>query len=84
MAAGAGEISIAFSGFLVIIVALIGLRVLRERRPLAVVRRTHAIDITYERGHGTLAPIINAIESAGATLQRLAIEDDDDTGRQFI
>jgi putative Mg2+ transporter-C (MgtC) family protein len=80
MAAAAGEFSIALTGLLVIAVALIGLRVLRERGPLSIVRRTHAIDIAYQRGHGTLAPIITAIASAGASLQRLAI-DDDDTGR---
>ena len=77
MATGAGEFPIALSGFVVIVIALIGLRFARDHGPLTVVRRTHAIDITYERGHGTLGPIINAIESAGATLQRLAIDDDE-------
>jgi len=75
MATGAGEFSIALNGFLVIVVALIGLRFAREHGPLGIVRRVQAIQITYERGHGTLAPIIDAVESAGASLQRLAIED---------
>jgi hypothetical protein len=40
--------------------------------------RRQRIDVTYQRGHGTLAPIVQAIEHAGASLENLAIDDDEE------
>jgi hypothetical protein len=44
-------------------------------------RHRHFIDVSYSRGHGTLGPIVNAIEDAGATLERLSIDDEADQRR---
>lgn len=84
MACGAGELSIAISAFLVVVATLIGLRLARERGPIAVLRHTEAVDITYRRGHGTLAPITAAIEDVGASLLQLAIEDGDSDRRVHL
>lgn len=76
MAAGAGQLDMALSGLLVVIAALVVLRFARDHAPLGLARPVQPIDVVYERGHGTLGPIIDAIENAGATLERLTIDDD--------
>jgi putative Mg2+ transporter-C (MgtC) family protein len=75
MAAGAGERQTAAAGLVVVLVALVGLRLLRDRC-FAGMRRRWAIEVTYARGRGTLAPIITALEHAGADLATLHIDDD--------
>ena len=74
MACGTGEFPIAISAVTVVLLTLVGLRIARDRGPLAVLRG-QAVVITYRRGYGTLAPIMRAIEEVGASLQHLTIED---------
>ena len=78
MAAGAGLPEIALIGTAVVLAALVGLRLMRERAPLGALLRRIEVEITYNRGHGTLAPIVDAIESAGGDLERLRIHDTDE------
>lgn len=78
MAAGAGLLAAAGIGLLTILFALVGLRAVREHllRPLTHDHQT--ISISYRRGHGTLGPLIEAVESGGGRLQNLSIDDDED------
>ena len=57
--------------------SLIGLRPLSGRllTPFATPLRT--IDVEYQKGHGTIAPIFEAIREAGAELDDLHIRDSD-------
>jgi putative Mg2+ transporter-C (MgtC) family protein len=76
IAAGAGQYLAAVLGTAIVLGVLIGLRAMRDRRPLSVIRRVWAIEATYDRGFGTLGPIIEAVERAGAQLESLNIEDE--------
>lgn len=75
MAAGAGQTSVACAGAGVVLVALLGLRFVRDHGVHRVVGRLQTIDVTYERGHGTLAPIIGAVEASGGSLRGIEIDD---------
>jgi putative Mg2+ transporter-C (MgtC) family protein len=74
MAAGAGQYEIAVAGLVVVLTVLVGLRAVRDRGLSGLLDQRRAIDVTYERGFGTLGPIIAAIEGA-ATLEDLRIDD---------
>lgn len=75
MAAGAGLPEIAVIGTIVVLATLVGLRLLRENVPIMTLLRRTEVEVHYSRGHGTLAPIVEAIEAAGGDLERLRIED---------
>jgi putative Mg2+ transporter-C (MgtC) family protein len=77
MAAGAGLYVEAGLGLGAVMLALIGLRVLRERGLTPSAEPRQRVQVTYRRGHGTLAPIVRAVEDAGATLERILIDDED-------
>jgi uncharacterized membrane protein YhiD involved in acid resistance len=81
MAAGAGQYGIGLGGTVVVLAALVGLRILREHGGVLWTGSHHTIDVTYERGHGTLGPLPHAIEHRGGTLQSLHIEDGRDHRR---
>jgi putative Mg2+ transporter-C (MgtC) family protein len=78
VACGAGEFGAAGAGLAVVLIALVGLRTLRDRGLPFLAPDRNAVDVTYERGFGTLAPIVAAIEHAGATVEGLRIEDEAD------
>jgi putative Mg2+ transporter-C (MgtC) family protein len=77
LACGAGLWWVAAAGATTTLAILVVLRPVRTRlvAPLATPVRT--IDIEYEKGHGTLGPIMDAIRSAGAELDDLHIHDAD-------
>src|SRR3954447_16906680 len=81
LAAGAGLWWATVAGAVVAPVILIGLRPVRSRlvAPLTTPLRTIAIE--YEKGHGTLGPIMDAIRSAGAQLDDLTIHDGEGSTR---
>jgi putative Mg2+ transporter-C (MgtC) family protein len=81
MAAAASLFGVAWIGLLATIVALVGLRVLRDRGVRRFTRSRHAIVATYQRGHGTLAPLIEAIEASGGQLESLRIDDEENSTR---
>jgi putative Mg2+ transporter-C (MgtC) family protein len=80
MAAGSGPYATAAAALVVVLTALIGLRQLRERG-WAGLRQQRAVHASYHRGHGTLAPIIDALERAGVGLERPDIDDGDEQRR---
>lgn len=77
MAAGAGQYLAGAAGVIVILATLIGLRTVRDHGVRRLGGRLQHVAITYERGHGTLGPIVAALEGAGGTVQRLKIDDHD-------
>jgi putative Mg2+ transporter-C (MgtC) family protein len=78
MAAGARLFDATAVGVLAVLIALVGLRSLRERGLRRLTHRNQRISASYERGHGTLGPLIAAVEAGGGQLQRLHIDDADD------
>ena len=74
LAAGAGLWGVAGAGAAVTLLVLVGLRPLSSRlAPFATPLRT--IDIEYEKGHGTMGPLVDAIRGAGAEIDDLNIHD---------
>jgi putative Mg2+ transporter-C (MgtC) family protein len=78
MAAGAGLFGAAGLGLVAILFALVGLRTLRDRGIRHLTKTHHSISATYHRGHGTLSPLIAAVEAGGGQLQSLRIDDDEE------
>jgi putative Mg2+ transporter-C (MgtC) family protein len=56
LACGAGQYGAAAAGVGVVLVALVGLRALRDRGLALMRAERNSVDVVYERGHGTLAP----------------------------
>jgi putative Mg2+ transporter-C (MgtC) family protein len=75
LAAGAGLWWVAVAGAAVTLAVLVGLRPLSTRvlTPLTTPLRT--VDVEYEKGHGTMGPLFEAIREAGAELVDLTIHD---------
>jgi putative Mg2+ transporter-C (MgtC) family protein len=74
LAAGAGLWAVAAAGSAITLLVLVGLRPLSSRLvPFATAFRT--IDIEYEKGHGTMGPLVDAIRGAGAEIDDLNIHD---------
>jgi len=78
MAVGAGLYLIAVGGAAVLLGVLIGLRHVRDRGLLGLPAARQQVDVVYELGHGTLAPVINAIEEVGGTVSGVQIDDDEE------
>lgn len=78
MAAGAGMPPAVFFGLLAILFSLVALRTLRETVLQRITHTRQSIEVTYRRGHGTLAPVIEAVESDGWRLEGLHIDDEDE------
>lgn len=77
VACGAGQLPLAVAGAVTVLVSLIFLRMLRDHGLSRVLNQHHVVVLTYKRGHGTLGPLVSAVERAGAKVESLAIEDDD-------
>jgi putative Mg2+ transporter-C (MgtC) family protein len=77
LATGAGLWWVAAAGAAVILVVLVGLRPLGARLAVPV----HTLDIEYEKGHGTLGPVMEAIRDSGGVLEDLDIKDSDGSVR---
>jgi putative Mg2+ transporter-C (MgtC) family protein len=73
LATGAGLWWVAAAGAVVTLAVLVGLRPVGAW--LAAPVRT--IDIEYEKGHGTLGPVMEAIRDTGGELEDLDIKDAD-------
>lgn len=78
MAAAAGLLMAATVGLLTILFALVGLRAFRTRFLHPFTQNHQTIAVSYQRGHGTLGPLIEAIEGSGGRLENLSIDDEDD------
>jgi putative Mg2+ transporter-C (MgtC) family protein len=73
LAAGAGLWWVAAAGAAITLLVLVALRPLTRLVPFASPLRT--IDVEYEKGHGTMGPLFEAIRTAGAELDDLNITD---------
>jgi putative Mg2+ transporter-C (MgtC) family protein len=76
VAAGAGLWWVSGLGALAALVVLVGLRgasgrVANLHTPL------HTIDVEYERGYGTLGPLLGAVRDCGGQLEDLVIDDEE-------
>jgi len=80
VAAGAGAYAAVGIGTGVVLVVLVAMRV---AGPL--LRRlswsTNVLEIRYERGHGTLGPVLRSIAEANVRIESLEVIDDDDDMR---
>jgi putative Mg2+ transporter-C (MgtC) family protein len=77
LAAGAGLWWLVAAGAMVTLIVLIALRGLRARFVLPLTTPLRTVDIQYEKGHGTLGPVMEAIRDTGGELDDLNIEDAD-------
>src|SRR5690242_8050117 len=71
LATGAGEWALAVAGAVVTLVVLVLLRPVRTRL-LTFTASRYAFEVEYERGHGTLGPVLDAIADAGGHVDDLA------------
>jgi putative Mg2+ transporter-C (MgtC) family protein len=78
LAAGAGLWWLVAAGAVVTLFVLVALRPLRAHliTPLTTPLRT--VDIQYEKGHGTLGPVMEAIRQMGGEFDDLNIEDENE------
>ena len=77
VAAGAGAYAAVIVGTAVMLALLV---VLRFAKPV-IARLAGAvtvIELDYERGHGTLGPVLNSIDGLGSRLDHFEIDDSDD------
>jgi putative Mg2+ transporter-C (MgtC) family protein len=60
--------------------AILVLVVLRLARPItrSIGRHAAVLEVEYLRGHGTLGPLLRAVEQLGGTVRSIHLEDDDD------
>jgi putative Mg2+ transporter-C (MgtC) family protein len=77
LAAGAGLWWLVAAGAVVTLVVLIGLRPLRAHLIVPLTTPLRTVDIRYEKGHGTLGPVMEALREMGGELDDLNIEDAD-------
>jgi putative Mg2+ transporter-C (MgtC) family protein len=76
LAVGAGLIIEALAGLGILIATLVGLRWLRDRVDPHFGTGRRVVVVQYERGHGTLGPLLDAVRMAGAHVEDLWIDDD--------
>ena len=81
VAAGAGQYVIVASATVLVLVLLIGLQIL-ERVAVRIAPCQGALEVRYARGHGTVGPLLRALEAANARVTGIKIEDDDDHALQ--
>lgn len=77
LATGAGLWWVAAAGAAVTLFVLIGLRPIRARLIVPLTTPMRTLDVEYEKGHGTLGPVLEAVREAGAELDDLDIRDSD-------
>jgi putative Mg2+ transporter-C (MgtC) family protein len=73
IAVGAGVIFPAIFAATVAILVIYGLRMLKP-----IVRRSGlmTVEVDYVRGHGTIGPLLRALQDAGYSIEDVAVEDD--------
>lgn len=64
------------------VMALVILIVLQALKPVArrLGRRDATLELEYERGHGTLGPVLRLLKARDCRLQHVSIDDDDEIG----
>lgn len=76
LAAGAGGYAAAMMATVLAIILLVALR---AAKPLTqrLGRHHTVVEVDYDRGHGTLGPVLRALEELDARVQGLTVDDDD-------
>lgn len=77
LAAGAGLWWAVAAGAVTTLVILVALRPVSGRLVAPLASPVRTVDVEYEKGHGTLGPIMDAIRAAGGELDDLTIRDAD-------
>jgi putative Mg2+ transporter-C (MgtC) family protein len=77
LAAGAGMLVLATLGVAMVLVMLIGLRWVRDRLGPNLGGAPRIVSVSYQRGHGTLGPLLETLRDVGANVEDLAIADRD-------
>jgi putative Mg2+ transporter-C (MgtC) family protein len=81
LAVGAGLLVAAAGSVAVILVTLVGLRHVRTLLGPRLGAAMRIVVVRYERGHGTMGPLLDGLRGAGAHVEDLWIDDrDDETG----
>jgi putative Mg2+ transporter-C (MgtC) family protein len=75
VAAAAGLPVVAFAGMALVLLSLTGLRAARNRGLPGLASHRHLIELAYRPGHGTIGPIVRAINDINAQLEHLEISD---------
>ncbi|HSD81376.1 MAG TPA: MgtC/SapB family protein [Solirubrobacteraceae bacterium] len=75
LAVGAGLVVEAAASVVVILVMLVGLRHARDALAPRLGAALRVVVVQYERGHGTLGPLLDALRAAGAHVEDLWIDD---------
>ena len=75
LAAGAGLWRVALAGAAVTLVVLVLLRPVRTRL-LTLTASRYMFEVEYERGHGTLGPVLETIGDVGGSVDDLSVDDE--------
>jgi putative Mg2+ transporter-C (MgtC) family protein len=75
LAAGAGVWWAVAAGAVLTLVVLIGLRPVSTRIVAPMASSLRTIEVEYEKGHGTLGPVLDAVRGSGTELDDLTITD---------
>jgi len=75
LAVGAGLLIAAAGSVAIIIALLVGLRHVRDRLGPHLGAALRVVIVRYDRGHGTLGPVLDALRDAGAHVEDLSIDD---------
>jgi putative Mg2+ transporter-C (MgtC) family protein len=83
LASGAGAYDAALVGTAIMVVLLVVLRyavplLLRFASPLSI------LEVEYERGHGTIGPLLRSVASARGRIEHLEVTDDRDDGLRHV
>lgn len=76
LAVGAGMLVVAAGSVALIVVTLVGLRHVRGLLGARLGAALRVVTVRYDRGHGTLGPLLDALREAGAQVEDLWIDDD--------
>src|SRR3954470_16008391 len=74
VAAGAGFVVAVLGAALICVLLLVGLRFLKFSRRFGAAT---VVEVLYERGHGTLGPLMRSLETLNGRVESLTIDDDD-------
>jgi putative Mg2+ transporter-C (MgtC) family protein len=83
VAAGAGAYAAAGLGTGVVLLVLIALRIVTPLL-LRMASSTTVLEIEYERGHGTIGPLLRSLTDAHGIIEHLEVEDDDENGMRHV
>lgn len=72
---GAGQHLLAVVGVTTVIGSVLALEAARQRVLHRLIPHHRKLVVVYQRGHGTMGPLVTAIEQSGATIEGLAIDD---------